>query len=378
MSFNSITQRITRCFSQNHFPQLLVHLFLSAVITTSVHAEKGTSTTAEYNPSTGFPDGELRKTGWQDMLPHTMEGSYYNEFWNYHLFLENDLHLHITFSLANFGNFKSAVSGGKLFVSNFKGNNYHVLREFPLERLVIDESSHKIRLHSGRNIHIQGRLPDSHHITFQATKDNVSYLVELELFDIEPGYTWGDGIFRLDGHNMGIFVHIPKAGVRGTVAINNDTLQVNGTAYMDHTFQTDLSSKLVDKGFRFISHTNSGYDIGYFLIPKRRALTGVVGIGLQSNDGTIRLNKPEDVTVESSGSIDGRTVPERVGIRYRSGEQRILQHTEHFQHISFLEEVGGFRRRLVRSFLGGEVIEYVGTGKLNKDTPINYNFFIVH
>ncbi len=332
------------------------------------------------NRSTEASDAQtLRHTEWIDMVPHTKDGSYYNEFWVYHVFLENDLHLHITFSLANFGSFKSAVSGGKLFVSNFKGNNYHVLREFPREQFIVDEETHMIRLHSGREIYLQGKLPESHKILYQTTKNEVSYLVDLTFEDIHPGYTVGDGTFRLSGEEMGIYIHIPKASVRGTVAINDDTLEVSGTAYMDHTYQTDLSSKIIDKGFRHISHTENGFHTGYYLIPDNRSDTGVAGLGLlQNGSDETQLKQPRNISILESHSVNGKSVPGRIAIDYETGERRTLERTNDFQHVSFLSEVGGLRKRLVRTFLGGEIIEYVGQGRMDDATPVNYNFLIVH
>ncbi len=326
----------------------------------------------------GTPEGDLRQTGWADMLPHTMSGDYYNEFWSYHVFLENDLHLHLTFSLANFGSFKSPVSGGKLFVSNFKGNNYNVAREFAIEHLVIDEDRNKIRLHEGREIYLSGKLPYGHHIYYRTSKDGVSYLVDLDFHDIHQGYTWGDGVFRLENEDMGIFVHIPRAEVTGIVAIDNDTLEVSGTAYMDHTFQTNLSSKVVDKGFRHITHTDSGFHIGYYLVPKKRSRADVIGLSLIRENSPTILERPKQIAVLDSDRIGGRTVPRYLEVVFDSGKRSVINRQQDFQHVSFLEEVGGIRRRLVRSFLGGEVIEYVGTGKLNGNIPINYNFFLVH
>jgi hypothetical protein len=324
------------------------------------------------------PEGGLRQTSWTDMLPHTMTGDYYNEFWSYHFFFEEDLHLHLTFSLANFGSLKSPVSGGKLFVSNFKGSNYNVAREFSLDHFTVDEERHKIRLHSGRDIYLHGKLPYEHHVYFSSTKDGVSYLVDLDFHDIHQGYTWGDGIFRLESEDMGIFVHIPRAEVSGIVAINKDTLHVSGTAYMDHTYQTNLSSKVVNKGFRHISHPGDGFHTGYYLVPKKRSRADVIGFSLKRENSPTHLEKAEKLTVLDSDRIGGRSVPRHVEVVFESGSRSVFSRQHDFQHVSFLEEIGGIRRRLVRSFLGGEVIEYVGTGKIDGNVPINYNFFLVH
>ncbi len=372
MSVTNLLKNIT--YQAVRYFAVVLMIFLFSVTTIAADAPDKPDCTTK----SGTPDDGLRQTEWSDMLPHTMKGDYYNEFWSYHLFFEDDLHLHLTFSLANFGSLKSPVSGGKLFVSNFMGENYNVAREFAIEHLVIDEEQHKIRLHQGRDIYLYGKLPHEHHVYFNTTKDGVSYLVDLDFHDIHQGYTWGDGIFRLESEDMGIFVHIPRAEVSGIVAVNGDTVHVSGTAYMDHTFQTNLTSKVVNKGFRHISHTDSGFRTGYYLVPKRSSQTDVVGFSLIRENSPTHLEKPAQITVLDSDRIGGKTVPRHVEVVFQSGRRSVFSRQEDFQHVSFLEEIGGIRRRLVRSFLGGEVIEYVGIGKIDGNVPINYNFFLVH
>ncbi|MDI6400575.1 lipocalin-like domain-containing protein [Balneolaceae bacterium ANBcel3] len=349
-------------------PFLFLLLLLFPFVSTGFESKSNAS------DSTG-----LRATDWSDVLPHTGEGSYYNEFWMYHLFLEDDLHLHMTFSMANFGTFKSAVSGGKLFVSNFKGRNYHVSREFTLERLDIDKENHVFRLHDGRDIWFSGELPHEHRVYFETSKDGVSYLVDLNFFDIEPGFAYGSGVLNVGGDDMGMYFHIPKARVKGTVAINDDTLSVEGTAYMDHTYQTDLSSKIVDKSLRYVSHSDDGFIAGYYLIPKKRSERPVIGLSVEKNNDGFTVRHPVELSIQKESSISGKRVPEIVKITYKDGFTRSFQRENHFQDVSFLEEVSGLRKRLVRSFLGGEIIEYVGTGSIdNGSTPVNYNLLIVH
>lgn len=319
----------------------------------------------------------LRKTTWSDMVPHTMKGDFYNEFYIYHIFLENDLHLHMTISLANFGRFKSAVSGGKLFVSNFKGRNYNVAREFSQEYFKIDESRGLIQPHPKENIFVKGKLPETHRIHYETTKDNVSYFVDLEFHDIYQGYTRDEGIIRMDKDEIGIFIHIPKAHVSGRVAIQQDTLEVTGTAYMDHTYKTDLSPKISDKGFRHISHTSDGFLNGYYLIPKNSSDKKVMGLSVDYRNQKVQLEIPESIYIVRNESINGVSVPEIIDINYQSGNSQRLERTVNFQGISFLQEVSGLQRRIARSFLGGEVIEYVGKARLKNGIKANYNIFLV-
>src|SRR5690554_5535561 len=81
------------------------------------------------------PTGKLNPVQPDDIWAQTLEGSHYNEFWTYQFYLNNDLTVHITFSVANFGSLKSAVSGVQISVDRLNGELYQLSREYDVDDL---------------------------------------------------------------------------------------------------------------------------------------------------------------------------------------------------------------------------------------------------
>ena len=156
-------------------------------------------------------------------------------------------------------------------------------------------------------IWFEGKLPETHHVRFETTKKDVSYFLDLEFTEIVPGKVWGDGMFKFGSSDaVGIFIHIPSAKVTGKLAINKDTVRVSGTAYMDHTFQTDLAPALVGAGFRYVTQ-NQPLEVGYVMNPVDQVRTEAVGYGLRGAGDAFTLLKPTSLkTVSSSRAMNSR------------------------------------------------------------------------
>src|SRR5690606_32546839 len=117
--------------------------------------------------------------------------------------------------------------------------------------------------------------------------------------DIAPGLTWGDGVFRLGREQIGMIIHIPYARVTGSIRVGDVTKRVAGTAYMDHTFQTDYASKLARSAFRYVHHGPDA-EVGYFSQPASRYEDRAIGFAAVREGGRFRLRTPEDVEVVSA------------------------------------------------------------------------------
>jgi len=96
------------------------------------------------------PTGELTYTAPDDIWAQTLTGSHFNEFWTYHIYLNDGLTVHITFSVANFGSLKSPVSGAQVSVDGFNGNLYQLSREYNINHLVQDRENYIFRITSGK------------------------------------------------------------------------------------------------------------------------------------------------------------------------------------------------------------------------------------
>lgn len=338
--------------------------------------------------STGYsqisnPNGELTYSSPDDIWAQTLTGSHFNEFWTYHFYLNDSLTLHITFSVANFGSLKSPVSGVQVSVDGFDENIYQLSREYNINHLVQDKENHIFRLRQERDVWFEGKLPYEHRIRIDTSKDGVHYDIDLDIHNILKGYKWGDGKFQIGSEQVGIFTHIPFAEVSGYVAINNKRKDVTGTVYMDHTFQNQTTTRLVDSGFRFVYHQDSrNWDIVYLLLPEDTTDKQTIGYRLKSVDGKVTLQGVENIAELRKSSVFGEDVARTLDLNLSSSNDIRLTRVEDSEKFSVLSELNRFARRAARTFLGGEVIHFRGEGVLTESGQRpkrgHYNYFIVN
>ncbi|MEX1011523.1 MAG: hypothetical protein WDZ29_05615 [Balneolaceae bacterium] len=319
----------------------------------------------------------MEQTDSVDFWPHTLSGNSYNEFWTYRFDLDGDLEITMVFSVANFGSLKSPVSGVRISILGFSDRTYQVMREYPLDRLVTDRENWIFQLHPERDIWIEGQLPERHEIRFRTRKDGVDYDIHLELSNIQQGYRWGNGQFRIDGTDVGMYTHIPWARVSGNVKINDEEKPVRGTAYMDHTHQDKITTKLLTAGYRYIWQNGShSWGAGHFLAHGNE----VIGYSLSNRNGTVSLAKPNRISVSGNQSVSGHSLPTQVEVEYQEGPNSVLVRTRDRETFALLQELGGLARRIARGYLRGEIIEFRGEGQLESGsymTPMHYSYFIV-
>lgn len=322
-----------------------------------------------------LPTGDLRAAVLTDLKPHSSSSKTYNEFWTYHFYLDGNIQVILNFSRANLGSFKDPVCGADLTIMGFKGRNFTVAREYDKKNFTFSEADQELRVHE--KISFSGKLPDAHRVHFATSKKEVSYLLDLDFSDILPGKVWGDGMFKFGGGDaVGIFIHIPSASVKGKLAINNDTLNVAGRAYMDHTFQTDLAPHLVGSGFRFVTQEGP-LEIGYVLNPLGKFDRQPVGYGLRLVNGNLVLRKPTALKALSSGKAMGMKIATSLEITYLDGGKSVMNRSGDRLQQSVLHEFSGFTKSLVKSFMGGEIFTFRGLGNLNGTQAMAYNWFAV-
>lgn len=319
------------------------------------------------------PKGDLRPAVLADLKPHRSGSKTYNEFWTYQFILDGNVQAYLNFSRVNLGSFKAPVCGADFTVLGFKGRNYSVAREYEKENFVFLDSLHQLQVH--QNIWFSGKLPEMHRVFFSTRKKGVNYFMDLGFSEILPGQVWGDGMFKMGSESVGIFLHIPRAKVRGKLAINGDTLDVNGIAYMDHTFQTTLAPELVNAGYRYISR-NGPLEAGYFLDPVSRFGSKPVGYGLRQQGEGFRLLKPRSLEAASTGKAMGVKVPTRLEITFQDSTKAVLDRQEDRLQQSYLHEFSGASKWAIKRFMGGEILTFKGLGTLNAQ-PMAYNYFVV-
>lgn len=327
------------------------------------------------------PQGVIHTADDDDIWAQTLEGSHYNELWNYQFYLNDNITIHISFSVANFGSFKAPVSGVQMSIYNLtEGDLYQVSREYPIHYLVQDRERYMFQLRDERRIYFRGKLPDEHEVRVAFSKNGVAYDVELKLNNIHRGLKWGDGVFHIGDEEVGIITHIPYAEVAGTVKVDDLEKKVRGTAYMEHTYQDQATTDLVVSGYRFVHLNNKhNWDHLYFLLPDYTDENPAIGYRLTSSDGNIAVNGVEFVERITKGEAFGVDIARILDLKLEDSSSIRMSRTTDYEKFSVLGELGWLAKKAAKSFLGGEVIYIRGEGILmeqgNRPKKGYYNFF---
>ncbi len=329
------------------------------------------------------PTGELNKADDDDIWPQTLEGSYFNEFWNYQFYLNDGLIVHIMFSAADFGSLKNAVTGVQLSVYGLDDEVYQLSREYNINRLVLDKEKYMFRNRLERELYFEGKLPEKHRVRIKTEKDGVSYDIDLNLHNIHKGVKLGDGKYTIDDEQVGITTHIPYGEVRGHVEVNHNRKRVNGTAFMDHTFQNQTTTRLLDSGYRFVFHEDAdNYDMLFLMLPEDTNEKDTIGYRLVNRNGELEMMGIESIEYLSKRNTFGENLARVLELKLSNGETLQVTRTDDHEKFSVLGELGRVARSVARRFLGGEVIHFRGEATLleSGERPKRgyYNYFIVN
>lgn len=316
--------------------------------------------------SQDFPDGGLRRAQVEDYAPHPLSSKTHGEFWTYQFLFEGGLQAQLNLTRVNLGSFKDPVCGADLTVMGFKEKDYFVAREYPEKNFSYEPATGKIAVHS--RISVEGYPPGTHRVSFETRKKGHDYTVELELTEANPGWVWGDGRFRSGGESLHLFLNIPGSRVKGFIAIDGDTLQVKGTAWMDHTVQSDFATRLIDSGYRLVSNTGGRVRGGCFYKASKGG--GWLGYGIETGmaGAAPKLLKPQGVEISETRKNLGLKVPMRMSLAFIDGSVWRVSVRETRHQMATLDEFGGFTAAVIRKYMGGEIFNYSGIADLEGDT----------
>lgn len=332
------------------------------------------------NAQTFNPFGPMQRAPAESVLPQSVGEKGFNEFWNYHVYLDQDIRIHITFSAVDFGSLKSPVSGLRMSIQNFDGKTWHVSREYPIELLTVHKDQHKVMMHPERELYFEGKLPEKHRVVVYLIKDEVEYRVELDFSQIEPALVWGDGKYGIKDTGINVITQIPYSRVRGFIEINGKRVNVSGTAYMDHSWQYESSVKLVHSAYKFVSHKDrNNWEIIYMVLPQARGEYQTIGHRISSHDGSVRHHGINRIESHENGKIDGKGVFKSLELNLGS-ETVVLRRTIDREVHTTFGELGWIARRGLRTLLGGEIIDYRGRGELRVNGTVHqgeYSFLVI-
>jgi hypothetical protein len=311
-----------------------------------------------------------------DLKPHPHSSDAYNEFWTYHFYFENNMKVLVNYSRVNAGSFKGKVCGADITVVNFEGKNYRMAREMPVKNFKFSPETSRLRIHD--NIWFEGNLDSAQTVMYKASKKGVSYDVNLHIHNIAKTLDRGRE-FSVGGEKAGMFIHIPYAQAEGTVSINGKEIYVKGTVYMDHTYGTNTVARLFHKGFRYIQHgTRGDFEVGYFLDPRKsKSLEGYAISSKSLNGSMLEVHSLKSHAISKARSREGiRKWAEEMSFVYSDGSQLNVTSNNIYAKNTVLDEFRGVTRWVVRKFLGGNVLNFMGEGTVNQKSSHYSSFYV--
>jgi len=318
-----------------------------------------------------MPQGALRRDTQTDFAPQPGPGKTHNEFWTWQFLLNDGIQVQLNMSRVHFGKFKDPVCGADLAIMQPGGRSSFVAREYPLSNFKWNPSEGLLSVHS--NIWSEGYPPREHRVVFGTSKSGKDYFLDLTFEKMMPGAVWGDGLFRVGGgETVALFIHIPKARVKGRLLLGGDTIAVRGFGWMDHSRQSQFGTRFMDAAYRY-AVTAGRAEGGYFFSDK----SNVFGYGVREENGALTLVKPSAINVSERSSWGGLAVPKRLMIEAGVGASVRLLRTEDRQRTSVLQELGSLERMGARMYLGGELLGYRGVGLVDDSLPAVYSFTMV-
>jgi hypothetical protein len=320
------------------------------------------------------PTGDIRYVEAKEINLHEKNGNYYNESWNYLIALDNDSQIYINILVSHFGRLKKPVSSARMSLLNWDGKDYKVAREYSLDLLQFEEDRYRMMLHPDRGIWFEGILPESHKIVYRTKKDGIHYDINLELKEIAKAFTWGNGIFRIGKDDqVGIFSQIPRAKVSGFIALDYDTVSVQGFATMTQNYQTNLGVRLFEKSYKYYIYEENYSRSGFFLIPKDKS-NSIIGYAYEyRSDGSILIKKPVSIQSSDEASFIHGSISKKIEICYEKHPCENLSVIEIDEKDSILDGLSGLRKFLAKRFLGGNIIELRGIAIQNDSLRTLYS-----
>jgi len=308
---------------------------------------------------------KLQMTDADDIWARTLSGSQYSELWNYQIYLDNGMALHITFTATNFGKLKSAVTGIRVSMYGLDDKEYHLNREYPIGDLNQDRINYKFDLNPRQNnIWFKGKLPDNHEIYINTAKSGDRFKINIKFSDMVRGYSLGNGIMASNGSEIGMVTHIPFAKVTGYAGINDNVKEVTGVAYMDHTWQHENTVKSFKGGYRFVHQRNSdNWDVVYLMEPKD-GRGAAIGYRLLSESGRVSVQRIEKSIHEEIHPNKKVKAPSLLAAHTSQGVILKMRTTDTPSVTSIISDQGWLARQIIRGIIGGEIKDYRGAADM--------------
>ncbi|MDR9417407.1 hypothetical protein [Gracilimonas sp.] len=321
---------------------------------------------------TSTPEGTFRDATSQDFAAENISSKYFNELWTYHIQLENGMQVIYAFSINDFGSFKGRVTGAKLIIQWKDGKTYVVNKEYSPADFINEPDSNYIRLNPDKPYWAKGRFENEHRLSFDGNKDGIEYELNLSLYDIATGKVLGDGVYNFGSNELGLYLLIPHAKVKGSVSINGEKVEAIGTAYMDRMYQNNLSTEIMDRSYRIKYGDDENGLFLHFITINAAGSKTPIGYGVRYQNGMATMLTPSEIEqVKSTVKLD-----EEIVINPYQMDAFNVKVNKHYNTYSMLDELGRFKKFLAKQVIGGELIEMNGTINIDNTKP-GYFYYMV-
>lgn len=204
-----------------------------------------------------------------DFFHHDQKGKAY-ELWNYQFNFSNGTQAFLTYSLVEVPALGRKITAELSFI-NFLGKNDQVGKQFPPSEWKESRANSMINIREG--FFMKGLPGNGHQVRFTTNKNEGFYL-ELTFQDVQP--TLVPPAQSLQGTQVNTVVHIPAGKVRGRIAIGKDTLMVEGSGNLVHTWYNRPLTDFAGKSLTIFESSSIAYSGQIFQGKKPGELAGHV------------------------------------------------------------------------------------------------------
>ncbi len=303
------------------------------------------------------PEATARSVQKSDFLAKAMKSEKSTESWTYMFVFDNGTKAFINYATLNIPTSGKKI-GCDISFQNFKGRQHSVGRQYPLERYTEDASKARISI---KDEYIMEGMPGKgHRVLFSANK-NGKFLLDVTFKSASAAKVPGNGKWKISGNDYGEVVLIPYGRVSGKIAYNEDTLEVKGYGYLEHTWQGGNATDIAKRAFNLSEATRGAY-------------AGRIGISTDGEPFGYVLHKTSDGTavllpkkiLEGDKTYSGSEFPKSAFriVWKNSADTLLIDMSKPRQKFSMLENFDGwFAKKATKLMLGGEIFFWRGRSK---------------
>ena len=277
-----------------------------------------------------------------DFFRHPQSGAKnYSESWDYVFVLDNGTKAYVSYTWMNVPG-QGWKIGTQLSVWNFKGKSASVGRQYPTERFKEEKGKNTINI---KDEYLMENLPGKgHRVLFTADK-NGKFFLDLKFTSADPAPIPSESISNVSGQKYGLYVHIPYGRVEGRIGINNDTINIKGYGYMDHSWLTESAPNMIARSLLFTGSNNDRIAGRINISPKGEIF------GYALSKGTPIL--PAQV-LEGTSAYNPKKFPGNLTITWKDTEVAPLKFEIKAQEkYSILSNADGFfEKQLIKNTMG--------------------------